>query len=518
MQVGSGALRISDSVQFQKPTNLHGLNATIVDVAIDDTRKSIFTESFVPWKFYERGSDFAPSSNLQSINKIELAIQQSNATKEGAYFLSVSSNGQVKITASTAIGLRYGLNTFSQLFYKDYYGALYMNKAPVTIVDAPKFEHRGLMLDVARTWYPISFIEKTIDGLAFNKMNKLHLHATDSQSWPLEIPSLPEISARGRYCPTCEYTAADFEQIQEYAMQRGVDLLLEIDMPSHIASLVYSHASVIGGWNMYPYYNAAAEPPSGVLNIDEKAATSLIHAILEDVLPRVQSKYYHSGGDEVQLQAFLYDPTLKSSSLDVIKPIMQKFITAVHQQVRSHGKTPFMWHDGLTDFNLTIGKDVIVQSWDKNSVSLVAALANGNRAIVSPGQEWGAWVEYPASQVSPSSTFLDYCSPKKSWRYMYMYDPLESTTSENEHLVIGGESAQWTELTDAATAEGSIWPRTSVVGEVLWSGNRVNGQLRDLTTVSPRLAEMRERLVAMGINAEALHMPFCTQDNKQCLV
>src|SRR5690606_11399195 len=96
------------------------------------------------------------------------------------------------ITAESSIGILHGLESFKQLFYKHSTDkAVYTPYAPVKITDKPLLPHRGLNLDVARQWYPVEDIKRTINALAMNKMNRLHLHVTDSQSWPLEIESMP---------------------------------------------------------------------------------------------------------------------------------------------------------------------------------------------------------------------------------------------------------------------------------------------------------------------------------------
>ena len=100
---------------------------------------------------------------------------------------------------------------------------------------------------------------------------------------------------------------------------------------------------------------------------------------------------------------------------------------------------------------------------------------------------------------------------------MYAYDPLTGVPANLTHLVLGGEVHIWSEQTDPVNIDKRVWPRACAVAEVLWSGAKdETGQNRSQITASPRLGEMRERLVARGIGAEPIQMPFCMQNGTQC--
>lgn len=106
--------------------------------------------------------------------------------------------------------------------------------ATARIKDRPVFQHRGLMIDTARNFIPIRDLERTIDGMAASKLNVFHWHATDSQSFPLHLPSVPLLSRYGAYSPDHIYYPSDIRHIIEYALVRGVRVIIEIDAPSHV--------------------------------------------------------------------------------------------------------------------------------------------------------------------------------------------------------------------------------------------------------------------------------------------
>jgi hexosaminidase len=225
---------------------------SIVTDAIKRAKKNLFKEGLVPWKLVPRNelSSFEPSLNASKKYITSLAITQTgteNSTSfkpqdgqvDESYNLTITADGQAFITSPSAYGVLHGLSSFVQLFYKhSAKGAgIYTNLAPVEICDAPKFAHRGLNMDVARNWYPVESIERTIDALAFNKFNRLHLHVTDAQSWPLEIPAIPELADKGAYSSGLSYSPSDVKSLQEYAQARGIEVIIEIDMPGHTTSI-----------------------------------------------------------------------------------------------------------------------------------------------------------------------------------------------------------------------------------------------------------------------------------------
>jgi len=153
----------------------------IINTAVQRTLTTIFQQNFVPWKFNPRNSDYEPDTAtrqyIKSITLHQNTADPANITKpsspvDESYTLSVPISGEVIITANSSIGLSYGLTTFSQLFFKHSDGSVYTKLAPVTISDAPKFTHRGLNMDTARNFFPVADVLRTLDAMAFTKMNR----------------------------------------------------------------------------------------------------------------------------------------------------------------------------------------------------------------------------------------------------------------------------------------------------------------------------------------------------------
>ena len=394
----------------------------------------------MPWKFHPKGSDYEPAPGSgTTITKIivssqgdddEHAAPRYEDLKE-AYNITIPAGcSTAYIDAESSLGVLHALSTLEQLFYaaadsRACGGAVY-GHGPVTIIDAPKFKHRGLNLDVARQWYPVKTILKTIDALSWNKMNRLHLHITDSQSWPLEIPALPELAKKGAYAPGLTYSPEDLQDILDYAEERGIMVIVEIDMPGHTTSIAESHPELIVGRNIQPNWSKyAAQPPSGSLKLNNKDVRSFLSTLFRDLLPRLNkhSPYFHTGGDEVNANVYELDPGVGSADKLVVQPHLQEFFTHVQGEVKRAGMSPVVWEEMLLDWNMTMSKDAIVQVWQSDEAA-IKATEKGHRIIQGNYNYWyldcgqGQWLDFGGPAYKTFYPFADYCSPRKNWRFV----------------------------------------------------------------------------------------------------
>ena len=510
----------------------------IINAAIEKTQETLFEFGFVPWKFFPRNEDFEPRKDeAEFVKSITLTLEGGYKDDEKlfdalagesdeCYTLSLPMSGAVEIKAKTAVGLSRGLVTFTQLFYKHSEGGVYTPLVPVEIMDKPKFPHRGINMDVARNWFEVKDIKRMIDAAAYNKMNRFHLHVTDGQSWPLEIPALPELAKKGAYRSDLTYSPKDIAEIQIHGALQGVQVYLETDMPGHTSSIWHAYPELIASYNKQPDWNTyAAEPPSGTLKLNSPAVCDFLETLFDDLLPRLRpySTYYHTGGDEVAVNAYLNDETVQSNDTKILQPLMQRFIDRNHDQLRQHGYTPIVWEEMLLTWNLTLASDVVIQTWQSDA-ALLHAVQKGHKALAGNYNYWyldcghGQWINaIPDSPGAPPYPYLDYCTPRKNWRLMYSYDPLAGIPDSLQHLVLGGECHIWAEQTDPVNLDRNVWPRAAAAAEVLWSGAKDEmGRNRSQVEAAPRLSEMRERLVARGVGAEPVQMVFCLMEEGQC--
>jgi len=373
-----------------------------VEAAIHRAQDRIFTDQLTPWKFHLRNSDFEPSPSAPKTYINSVTVQQ-NATDpvnvhkplagavDESYTLSISIDGHVSITSVSSIGILYALETFTQLFYQRSGNAgVYTPYAPVAIVDTSKFPHRGLNLDVARNYYSPSDIMRTLDALSWNKFNRLHLHLTDAQSWPVDIPALPELSSKGAYMNGLSYSPQVLAGILQYGTDRGVEVIIEFDMPGHTSSIGLSHPELITAFNVEPDWSTySAEPPSGQLKLNDSAVYAFLDKLWADFLPRVYpySAYFHTGGDEVNANAYLLDEGVRSNVSSVLQPLLQRFLDHNHAKVRAAGLTPMVWEEQLLQWNLTLGSDVVVQTWQSDE-AVAQTVGKGHAALAGNYKYW----------------------------------------------------------------------------------------------------------------------------------
>jgi hexosaminidase len=376
--------------------------------------KSIHSSKFVPWKFHRRNSSFEPGAGASSHRISALRVQQkvcpdTHAFHPTAFFDAdesyemVIEDATAIITSNHSIGTLRGLQTFQQLFYAHSSSGSYTPYLPLSIVDRPKWRHRGLSVDIARNPFQPQDLVRTMDAMAMAKLNRLHIHATDSQSWPLEIPSLPELALKGAYQPHLVWTAENLRDIQAYGAMRGISVFVEIDMPGHTASVAHAFPELITAFNQLDWSTFAAEPLSGQLKLNSPAVFEFVTAVFEDLLPRLRpyTSLYHLGGDEVNLAAYLLDETVRSDNQQILQPLLQKFMDHAMTAVLQRGFQPIVWEEMLLDWNLTLTSSMaggrsaaaLVQVW-RDSQRIEEVLRKGHRVIFGDYKFWYLDCEY----------------------------------------------------------------------------------------------------------------------------
>ena len=523
----------------------------LVQSAFERMKRNVLRQGHVPNKFYPRGAAFEPDIDhpKQLIERLVIEEDSRFVLKDmqhrdllEAYTVNVTEDGGAFIRSATTHGALHALETFAQLFFAHSSSTgSYTSYAPISIKDHPDFKHRGLNLDISRNWIPPSDVKRTIEAMAANKLNQLHLHASDSQSWPLEIPALPALAREGAYSPAQIWSVKNLEAVQLYGTYHGIEVYIEIDLPGHTASIGNAYPELVTAKDA-KWSNYALEPPSGQLRLNSSDVPPFISTLLNDLLPRTakHSTLFHLGGDEVNTHAYLLDPTLNTSSPSILQPLLQRFTDHALSLTASHGLTPILWEEMVLDWNLTLPSNTIIQVWrsspspsspynsttssssSANKTPLARILQKGHRALFGSNSHWyldcghGSFLD-PSSPTNPNGKiyppYLDYCSPYKNWRHVYAYDPLDGIASHLHHLVEGGEVHLWGELTDAVNLDGMLWPRVAAAAEVMWG--KGSGRLADESTTR-RLADMRERLLGKGVRADVVQMEWCLRYEGGC--
>ena len=196
-----------------------------------------------------------------------------------AYRLSVSDTG-AEVRANATAGALLALRTFSKLLRPSSGGGATVEGVPVTIVDEPRFSHRGVMIDTARHFLPVAAIKRTALAAAASGMNTLHLHLTDAQSFPVEVPGLPELAAKGAYGPRAVFSAKDLEDVAAYASDLGMVVIPEVDVPGHAYSFGLGYPNVTADCPAYAH-NINNIPLNPAVQFSAEVVQSVLRAVTQ---------------------------------------------------------------------------------------------------------------------------------------------------------------------------------------------------------------------------------------------
>ncbi|XP_065873955.1 beta-hexosaminidase 3 isoform X2 [Euphorbia lathyris] len=406
---------------------------------------------------------------------IILSNQQLQHGIDESYKLLVPDPGSPNnayLEAQTVYGALHGLQTFSQLCYFNFRSnVIDVLMVPWNITDQPRFPFRGLLIDTSRHYQPLQMIKKVIDAMAYAKLNVLHWHIVDEQSFPLEIPSYPKLWD-GAYSVSERYTFDDAAEIVSYAESRGINVLAEIDVPGHALSWGVGYPS------LWP--SKDCQTP---LDVSNDFTFKVIDGILSDFSKIFKFKFVHLGGDEVDTSCWRTSHVMKWLKENRMNETdaYQYFVLLAQKLALSHGYEIVNWEETFNNFGNKLNKKTVVHNWLGSGVAEKVVNA-GLRCIVSNQDKW----------------YLDHLDT--TWEEFYMNEPLTNITDpQKQKLVIGGEVCMWGESVDASDIEQTIWPRAAAAAERLWTP--IDKLAKDPDQVYGRLTHFRCLLNQRGIAA-----------------
>jgi len=317
-----------------------------------------------------------------------------------------------------------------------------------------------------------------LDSLPYVKMNVIHWHLTDSVSFPFQSPSQPLLGQWGAFSPGERYTTDDIAYVVEYARQRGVRMMVEIDTPAHSASFCYGVPEIC------PNPPTCYEPLNPATNYTFEVLADLFY----DLTGGAQGKgifpenLMHLGGDEVSLDCWTNTPSIQAwmdSMNFTADDAFLYFLNRTQQIALSYGRTVVGWEEIWTAFGTQLPIGTIIETWQDDNTTLDAT-SNGYRVL---------WMQDQAWYIS---------SVQYSWQLMYAVEPCTGLTpSLCKNYVLGGGGAMWGETADASGLQGIIYPRLAAIAERLWSPQTIT----NITLAQPRYAAFRCLLNQRGIAA-----------------
>lgn len=406
--------------------------------------------------------------------------------KEG-YRLRVTERAVV-ISAPRAAGLFHGVQTVRQLLPEQIEARSEQpgpwRIAGGTITDTPRYGYRSAMLDVSRHFFGVDKVKRYIDQLALYKINKLHLHLSDDQGWRIAIDSWPQLTKHGGSTetgggPGGYYTKADYREIVNYAADRHLTVVPEIDMPGHTNAALSSYAELNCDGVAPPLYTGTDVGFSS-LCVSLDRTYDFVDDVIRELAAMTPGRYLHIGGDEA-----------RSTSDEDFAAFMNK----VQPLVAKYGKKAIGWHQ-IT--SATPEKGTVAQYWGYDETpqeerdTVVDAAKKGTQLVISPADR--AYIDMKYNKDTPwGLNWAGYVDTQAA----YDWDPATYLEGAPEGSVLGVEAPMWTETIDTSEQlEFLAFPRLPGIAELGWS----TAASHDWGTYRARLAQQGPRWDQLGIN------------------
>lgn len=429
--------------------------------------------------------------------------------KEEQYRISIGRE-QLIITAAGHNGAFYAIQTLRQLGKFD---RCVPDSLPcVEINDYPRFAWRGLSLDEGRHFFGMDTVKAYLDRMAMHKLNVFHWHLTDDQGWRIEIkkyPLLTEIGSKrvgsqskGWQSPFVDdipvegyYTQDQIREIVQYAAERGIMIVPEIDMPAHFAAALAGYnwlACRDIPWEVPNYYGRKV--PLTKLGLKDwnrpacpgkETTYEFIYHIIDEVVPLFPSGFFHIGGDECPKDEWKKCPhcqaMIREQGLKNEEELQAYFTNQIKKYLEKKNVRLVGWNEILKGKNLD--QETVVQYWTPQRDRRAENYVNqGGQMVMSKHHAF----------------YFDLTYAQYPLKNTYTFEPdLGSIKPENIHNVLGVEGEMWTEfIADTKKLELNLYPRMQALCEVAWSPKEQRNWKGFLT----RLFDFMPTLDALGIH------------------
>jgi hexosaminidase len=448
-------------------------------------------------------------SNYQNGGKELVFVEvDSTATEKTpeAYQLKVDKNG-ISIKAASDAGVFYAMQTLNQLRTAE--GVPF-----VEINDYPRFQYRGLHLDVSRHFFTKEEVYKLIDAMSAYKLNTLHLHLTDAGGWRYQSDAYPNLTKETAYRTESDwrkwwdgkerkylpegtdgayggyYTKDDLKDIVKYASEKHINVIPEVEFPGHSNEVLVA----------YPELSCSNQPyKNGDFCIGNPATFEFMDTILDELIEIFPSEYIHIGGDEAGKDAWKTckkcQSLMRKEGLKDVDELQSYMIHHADSFLVSRGRKMIGW-DEIMEGGLS--PDATVMSWRGEEAGISAANM-GHDVVMTPGK-YMYFDFYQADPTTQPYAIGGYTPIKK----VYSYNPAPDTLSpEVKKHILGLQANTWTEyIPTESHLEYMMFPRALAVAEIGWTSQ----EKRDWESFKQRVNKNIPVLQSMGLN------PFTLSD------
>ncbi len=442
------------------------------------------------------------TSKEEDNNVIILKIIDDHRTLDSEGYILQVSHTNVNISATSPSGVFYGIQTLRQLLPPEIESSSEKNlewAIPcVKIEDNPRFSWRGFMLDESRHFFGKEEVMKILDQMAFLKLNVFHWHLTDDQGWRIEIkkyPLLTEVGSKRKGTIVNKrtgktdgipisgyYSQKDLKDIINYAAERFITVVPEIDLPGHTTAVIASHPelSCTGG----PFeVSTRFGIHKNVLCVGKEKTFDVVKDILSEVMEIFPSEIIHTGGDEVPKIRWKKcsdcQTRIKNEGIENEVDLQVYFTNRIAKYLASHGHRLMGWNEILND-NLV--SNAICQYWTANFNIVLEHIRKSRDVVIS--EMSAVYLNYPYDIIPLQKT--------------YEYDPIPEELEEKFHKqILGFEACLWTEyVADVKRLEWQVFPRLTAVAETGWTPKKK----KNFQSFSMRLDPYLKRLSYYNIN------------------
>lgn len=436
-------------------------------------------------------------------------LDDSECTSE-EYELEVTKQG-IFMSSACPVGLIRALATLEMLIQKRKESIdgkvvgeiIVIEDVPLKIKDSPRFGYRGLMLDSARHFVKINTIKRVIDGMMLAKLNVLHWHIVDDDSFPMQSVNIPGLGEAGAFDPKELYTAKDIKDLVLYGKTRGVRLVPEIDVPGHSRAVgkykqlndMITCFNSIWPHNLRDYYRIRGGPPTAALDPSMDKTYQFMEKIFKDLNEYFVDELIHLGGDEVMYscwrarqsimdfkkrQGFVHDYELMTYFIKRSREVLKKITTK---------KKTIYWFNNETP-GLRYPPGDILQYWGhSDKIKDLEKNHTDNKYILSPYD-----FLYLDCGVGNKYGGPSWCGVYKTWLKIYEFEPTNYGITESK--ILGAEGVAWAEQIDEANVELKFWPRAVALAETLWMPKRT-GPI-NMVSILKRLNEFSKKVNERG--------------------
>jgi len=415
---------------------------------------------FAPWaikSFTERVRESGVIVLESTGIDVDISLARNSLLAPEGYRIEVMS-GSITLSAATERGVVWGLATLYQMMIEGRNHQL--NKISLQMIsDAPKYSHRGLLLDVGRHFFDPEEVKKIIEEMSKYKLNVLHWHLSEDQGWRIEskvYPKLHENASNGHY-----YTQEQIKDIVQYAVERGIEIIPEIDMPGHSSAAISAYKELscfdeeIPVAQKYGVFKVVLCP-------GKESTYQWIRNLLDEITELFPSNYFHLGGDECPKDKWKQCPhceeRMRMHNLENYEDLQGYFMNEISGYLRRKGKTVIGWNENLKASN--VSNDMVIQYWLENTPESYAYpfFEAGRKMIFS--DMFNFYFDYPHCMVKLKNT------------YEYQPQIRDHIALKGDHI-LGLEGAIWTERVQTnEQLETMIALRIQALAEAAWTNER----------------------------------------------